>query len=339
MFNSKKEIDKKIDELLLREPSSENLNIIGDLFLRKGDRKRAIDYFMRAAKNTTTPKKAIALYKKILRFSPLDTEVYEALVDVLERSYNIPEAIKYLKLLSRLYQNKGETIKFTEIQRRISSLRQDWEKIQSLRGLEKSGETEPQTFIEEKLPDQDLRHIEETTVTREVKKEGLRAWRFITGIAFLLTIIVLSIIFLLRKEMPGEYQIQKKIGSYDIMVSSVTEKSIKDLPPIPLTPEDLRSASFSLITIKTSAGCIPDNIIENTYDYISCLNKKGEAMRPLASPVTEKSRRIIYRYGICSKGNDPVFTEFCIACPRSHSSGIKINGLVTDPLVLSWEKR
>lgn len=339
MFDSK-EIDRKIDELLLREPTPENLNIIGDLFLKKGDKKRAVDYFLRAAKNTAMPKKAIALYKKILRVSPLDTEVYEALIDILESSYNIPEAIKYLDLLSRLYQNRGETLKFTEIQRKIKALRHDWERALTSRGIKGPKEPESVSFEPEERGEHDLEYIEEAA--GEIKEGRFLSRRFIwIGTASLLIASVLMAIFLLRdrEKIPREYQSQKRAGNYEVKVSSVTERSIKDLPPDMLRPENLKTTHFNLINIKAIEGCIPAGIINAPYDYIFCLNKEGNEARPLSNPVTEISRKIIYRYGVCSRGSDAVFVEFLMACPSSHSAGIKINGLLTEPLELTWEKR
>lgn len=338
MFDSK-EIDRKIDDLLLKEPTPENLNAIGDLFLKKGDKKRAVDYFLRAAKNTAMPKKAIALYKKILRVSPLDTEVYEALIDILERTYNIPEAIKYLDLLSRLYQNKGETLKFTEIHRKIEALRHDWERILPSREFKRLEETEPISFESKERRDQELEYIEE--VVEGIKKERSFPWRFtLIGVVSLL-IIVLTAIFLLKtkEKMPRDYQTQKRVGNYDIKVSSVTGNFIKGLPPDILKPDELKTTTFNMVTIKATESCIPSNIINTPYDYIFCLNKDGNSARPLASPVTEASMKVIYRYGACPNDSDAIFVEFLMACPTSHSSGIKINGLLTEPLVITWERR
>lgn len=345
MFDSK-EIDRKIDDLLLKEPTPENLNTIGDLFLKKGDKKRAVDYFLRAAKNTAMSKKAIALYKKILRVSPLETEAYEALIDILERSYNIPEAIKYLDLLSRLYQNRGETLKFTEIQRKIKALRHDWERILPSKEFKRLEETEsasfepPVSFEPEERQDQELKYTEE--VVEGITKERSFPWRFIRiGVVSLLTITVLSAILLLKtkEKMPREYQTQKRVGNYDINVSSVTENFIKGLPSDILRPEELKTTPFNIITIKAIESCIPGSIINTPYDYIFCLNKGGNEARPLSNPVTETSKKIIYRYGACSNDSDAVFLEFMIACPASHSSGIKIKGLLNEPLVITWEKR
>lgn len=336
MHNSK-EIDRKIDELLLKEPTPENLNLIGDLFLKKGDKKRAIDYFMKAAKNTAMPKKAIALYKKILRITPLDTEVYESLIDMLERSYNIPEAIKYLDLLSRLYQNKGETLKFTETQRRIRTLKHDWERISSQREIGMQKKT-PVSFEEPEMPKQDLAYVEE--VAAEVREKHF-PWRLAWfSAASLLIIIIFSAILLFssKKEIPKVYQANRRIDKYEILISSITGISNEEFSDI-LRPEDLKVASFNLITIRALEGCIPNSMIDSPLDNISCLNDRGEAKKPIPHPVTEGSKSIIYKFGICSRGNDAVFAKFCIACPTSHSSAMRIDGLISEPLVISWEKR
>ncbi len=338
MFDSK-EIDRKIDELLLKEPTPENLNLIGDLFLKKGDKKRAVDYFMRAAKNTTMLRKAIALYKKILRISPLDTEAYEALIDLLERSYNIPEAIKYLDLLSHLYQNKGETIKFTETQRRIRVLKHDWEKLFSSKEI-RTKESEPVTF---EVMDTH-KEAGETDVTPDKIIESTPPRRktiWIIAMSILILIILFSSLLLFRDRMerPKEHHRQIRVHNYDVSASSLTEESIKTLPQIDITPEDLKSATLYRITIKALEGCIPHEIIDKPFESIACLNYKGIESRPLYSHVTEGSKRIVYKYGVCSNSIDIVFAELYTICPMSHSSGVKIKGLVTEPVLILWERR
>lgn len=338
MLNSK-EIDRKIDELLLKEPTPENLNLIGDLFLKKGDKKRAVDYFMRAAKSTTMPRKAIALYKKILRISPLDTEAYEALIDLLERSYNIPEAIKYLDLISHLYQNKGETIKFTETQRRIKVLKHDWEKIFPSKEI-KIKEPEPITFkvmeTHEKVGKTDVT-VEKIIESTHPREKAI----WIIPVSILILIIIFSSILLFRgkEERPKEHHSQKRLQNYEISVSSLTEQSIKMIPHINISPGDLKSASFNRLTIKALEGCIPHEIIDNPSESIVCLNHKGMESRPLYNHVAEGSKRVVYKYGVCSNSIDIVFAELYMVCPVSHSSGVKIKGLVTEPVLILWERR
>jgi len=328
-----RELDREIDRLLLKEPTPENLNLIGDLFLRKGDKKRAVDYFMRAARNTSIPRKAIALYKKILRISPLEIDAYEALIDLLERSENKSEAIKYLDLLSRLYQNRGETLKFTETQRKIKYLKHEQKGIIFSRGTETPKEL-PVTFEMTEGPEKDMLEGE-TKIAGE--RHNKKRVILIGSAALLLLIVLLSTIFLfsLRKKTPVTYNVQKIAGNYVINVSSV---SPRDLPDV-IKGEYLKAASFNRITIKAMDGCIPEGIVDNPSEHIACLNNKGFADRPRPATGIDNSKRVIYKYGVCSERNDPIFVEFYIVCPLSHSSGLKIGGLVTEPLVLSWEKR
>lgn len=337
MFDSKeKEIDSKIDELLLKEPTPENLNLLGDLFLKKGDRKRAVDYFLRSVQITTNPKKAIALYKKILRISPLDTGVYEALIDLLVRSYYIPDAIKYLNLLSRLYQNKGETLKFTETQRRIRNLKHDWERAFPTRGTLKK---EFKAFSSEVgvIPDKDVGKIEKVTDISE-RKPGLKKAIWISSVCLLtLLVIFLAILFFKGKEkiIIRDRFAEKRIDNYEIKISGITEKFTIQLPQ----DIDLKKASFNIITIKALEGCIPSKLIDKPYEFIVCLNDKGLETRPLTNHVIENENQIVYKYGACSQGYDIIYTVLYVACPLSHESGFKISGLITEPILITWERR
>lgn len=87
-FAAKGQIDKAIqewDRVLAMNPRDGNThNIIGDLFLRKGERQRAIDSFFKASRyfrDQGFALKAMALYKKILN---LDTKSVDALVALAE---------------------------------------------------------------------------------------------------------------------------------------------------------------------------------------------------------------------------------------------------------------
>ncbi|RME62931.1 MAG: hypothetical protein D6778_10375, partial [Nitrospirae bacterium] len=77
---SKGNIDKAIslwEEYVKENPDGNIYNTIGDLYLRKGDKKNAVEFFHKAAaffiKEGFTPK-AQALYKKILHVNPHDAK-------------------------------------------------------------------------------------------------------------------------------------------------------------------------------------------------------------------------------------------------------------------------
>ncbi len=338
MFNPK-EIDKRIDELLSKEPSPENLNTVGDLFLKKGDKERALTYFLRAAKNTAVPKKAAAIYKKILKISPLDTEIYEALIEILERSYNIPEAIHYLDLLCHLYQNKGETLKFNETQRRLRELRQEWGRVLPSKDEKKSEEPKLSEKPLSYVKDYNIQDSERSEVLiSDIREGNLFTKRFvwIISVFFLIMIAFLAILVTGKKKIHEEYHFQKQAGNYDITISSVTKKTVKDLPQNLLSHEDLENSFFNLIIIKARDGCIPSEIINNPFDSISCMNNNGDSVAPLSHPVTNKSMRVVYKYGICPDDNSAIVSEFYLACPLSHSSGLKIKGLINEPIEVFW---
>ncbi|OGW40962.1 MAG: hypothetical protein A2Y97_03240 [Nitrospirae bacterium RBG_13_39_12] len=123
-MNNLSNIDKKIKELNRKRASTDDLNALGDLYLRKGDKKLAIEQFYKAAKEIsyTQKNKAVAIYKKILSISPNETNALEEIINVFSKSRLVGEQIKYLLLLSKLYQNKGDLKKANSIFRKIQEL-------------------------------------------------------------------------------------------------------------------------------------------------------------------------------------------------------------------------
>jgi len=88
-FAAKGQIDKAIQEwekVLQLTPTDGNThNIVGDLFLRKGEKEKAIDSFYRAAgyfKDQGFALKAMALYKKIIKFDPNGIEAHLRLAEL-----------------------------------------------------------------------------------------------------------------------------------------------------------------------------------------------------------------------------------------------------------------
>jgi tetratricopeptide (TPR) repeat protein len=115
------DIDARIREAVSKKPTLENLNLLGDLYLKKGDREKAVDYLFQAAK-ISHRNRAIAIYKKILNIAPSETKAYEALIDIFSHSGLIAEEIRYLLILAEIYRNRGDVQGEADIFRRINAL-------------------------------------------------------------------------------------------------------------------------------------------------------------------------------------------------------------------------
>jgi tetratricopeptide (TPR) repeat protein len=123
-IDKSKDIDNKIKDLNSGVVTSDDLNMLGDLYIKKGDKKLAIEHFYEAAKGVSNSQnnKAIAIYKKILNISPNDIDACEGIINILSKSGLVAEQTKYLLILARLYQNKGDLKKANSIYRKINEL-------------------------------------------------------------------------------------------------------------------------------------------------------------------------------------------------------------------------
>lgn len=98
---AKGQLDKalsKWDEVAKAFPEGNTFNFIGDLYLKKGEKTRAMETFHKAARVYTDEGfslKALALYKKILNINPQDVASLIALGELNEEKKLIPDAIKY----------------------------------------------------------------------------------------------------------------------------------------------------------------------------------------------------------------------------------------------------
>lgn len=127
------DINKKIETLdniqLIRELNnkqltSDDLNLLGDICLKKGDRKKAIECFYKAASKISfsNTNRAGAIYKKILNISPSEITAYEGIINILSKSGLVAEQKKYLLSLAQIYQNQGDFKKANSIFRKIQEL-------------------------------------------------------------------------------------------------------------------------------------------------------------------------------------------------------------------------
>lgn len=100
-YLAKGQIDKAIiewEKLIKEYPDGNTYNALGDLYLKKGDRKNALISFHEAAKffkKEGFSHKALGLYKKILNINPADADSLISLAEISEERGLKIDAIKY----------------------------------------------------------------------------------------------------------------------------------------------------------------------------------------------------------------------------------------------------
>ncbi|NJD56448.1 MAG: tetratricopeptide repeat protein [Nitrospirae bacterium] len=118
------DIDREI-ELAKRKPlTSETLNYIGDLCLKKGDKQRAVAYYFEAVDKLhfAQKEKKMAICKKIIKISPNSERAYEGIIEVLSKMGLVIEEKKYLHTLARICEEKGDRDKAEELYAKIKEL-------------------------------------------------------------------------------------------------------------------------------------------------------------------------------------------------------------------------
>jgi len=112
-YISRGQIDKAIaewEQLLDTNGDSSVFNTIGDLYLRKGDEKKAIEFFMKAAEKYRLDgfyPKAIALYKKILNIIPGQVDSLMALAGLNAERGLIGSANEFYLRAAEVYKRDG----------------------------------------------------------------------------------------------------------------------------------------------------------------------------------------------------------------------------------------
>jgi tetratricopeptide (TPR) repeat protein len=116
-YLSRGQVDKAIAEwekLLVESGDSNTLNTVGDLYLKMGDKRVAVEHFHKAAKGFWADGftlKALALYKKIINIDPSDASSLSSLGELSEEKGLFTDAIKYYlaaaDILSRDAQKDG----------------------------------------------------------------------------------------------------------------------------------------------------------------------------------------------------------------------------------------
>lgn len=127
-YLSRGQIDKAIEEWekLIKEYRDGNVyNTIGDLYLKKGDKKAAIDYYHRAAsffRSEGFSLKALALYKKILNLNISDSSSLIALGELSEEKGLATDATKYYLAATDALLKENKKNEIVDIYKRIIAL-------------------------------------------------------------------------------------------------------------------------------------------------------------------------------------------------------------------------
>lgn len=181
----------KIKEALKKPSTAENLNHIGDLYLKNGDKKSAVDYYYKSVSKLHYAQrdKQIAIYKKILKTTPADIKALEGIIHIFSRMGLIAEELKYLMQLADAYQKTGDyqkaqssfgRIKELDPQNRMASgFLENWKILKEEKDKDKSiPQKDIQVTIEENshLYKQDIQpeyYKEEKEMPKEEDKDSV----------------------------------------------------------------------------------------------------------------------------------------------------------------------
>ncbi len=354
------DIDIKIEELERKQPTAHNLNLLGDLYLKKDDRKKAIEYFYKAAKIYFKSDKAIAIYKKILNISPSKTEAYEEIIDILSETGPVAEEIRYLLLLAQVYQNRGNFKKATSIFRKVKELDPTNKAADVFfsKGKVDAGDiSPPEETVEIKkeiFPPEEV--VKEEKYTRVPKRKrsiiliaSAIALSFIVGISLYLsgkgtkgggpTKSKGQAVSISDEGLWAKNTKTVKSDNFEIEVTRLTDKFIYKLPiASKLSQKELSENGFYLVKIKTIKGCIPEDFIKFAPRYISLINKEGKIVKPKEFAGLDNMKKVVYKTNVCQKRSGMVFAHFYIAYPKELSLvGLCIDGLEKNhSLTVKW---
>lgn len=101
------------------------LNMLGDLYVRVGNKKEAIACFLRIAEHFAAQDfnlKAIAMFRKIERLQPRDPEIAEKLAHLYSVQGLVVDARAQYLIVAEAYSKAGESRKGLEVLRKIADL-------------------------------------------------------------------------------------------------------------------------------------------------------------------------------------------------------------------------
>ncbi|NWF52522.1 MAG: tetratricopeptide repeat protein [Nitrospirae bacterium] len=125
---AKGQIDKAIvewEKLIKEYPDGNTYNALGDLYLKKGDRKNAINSFYEGAKffkKEGFSHKALGLYKKILNINPADADSLISLGEISEERGLKTDAIKYYFAAADSLSKEGKKEAIFDIYNKILNI-------------------------------------------------------------------------------------------------------------------------------------------------------------------------------------------------------------------------
>src|SRR5574340_597365 len=127
-YLAKGQLDKAIGEwekIVAEFPDGNNFNFIGDLYYKKGDKKKSTESFHKAAgifREEGFSLKALALYKKVLNVNPADASALYALGELSEEKALVTDAIKYYLASADSLSKEGKKNELLDIYAKILSL-------------------------------------------------------------------------------------------------------------------------------------------------------------------------------------------------------------------------
>jgi len=373
------DIDRQID-LAKRKPlTAENLNYIGDLYLKKDDKQRAVTYFFEAGDKLHFARKdkQIAIYKKILKISPVSEKAYLGIIEILSKMGLIMEEKKFLHMLAQLYESRGDSAKVTELFARIKEL--DPHVIldgtffhpEAHRKVMDSGDGRGQQGVTEKEDEKDNIHLigrsrsdthvpvpatdmqeeklieatleeilpEESYPAADSSKWRLR-FRYLLGAGIVLLALAAGVLFYF---FAGNRERSDTLLPVSTRINDyeITLSSLDEPAELSgvVSKHDLSNADFLVLTVNSQINCVPDAFATSPHNMISLRDKKGGAA--LIKPVEglQKTTRTISKMNVCGRDNAIVFVRTIVAVDRNiHYSGLAISGLQdAGPVVITWD--
>jgi len=374
------DFDKQID-LAKRKPlTAENLNYIGDLYLKKNDKQRAVAYFFEACDKLhfAQKEKKIAIYKKILKISPLAERAYIDIIEILSKMGLVMEEKKFLHMLAQLYENRGDAAKAAELFARINDLdphvspggtffhpethREVMDTGDDRKELRApKNETEKDNVLgspgsisgaDDAVSAEDLRTgklieatLEEIFPEETYPSTGPSKWRlqrrYLLGGAIVLFLLG-GVIFFFHGGNRGRsvplLPLSTRVNDFDVTLSRLDDLS--ELAGI-IAKQDLDKSDFFVLTLNSRQDCIPDAFATYPHNMISLLARKGGTMRMNLVEGLQKTTRTISKMNICGRDNAVVFIKTIVAVDRQGDySGLTISGLqTTGQLTIRWDSR
>ncbi len=372
------DIDRQIEIAKKKPLTAENLNYIGDLYLKKDDKQRAVAYFFEAGDKLhfAQKEKKIAIYKKILKISPISEKAYIGIIEILSKMGLVMEEKKYLHMLAQLYENRGDSDKAVELFTKIRELdphviadgtffhrEAHKEVIESGQDMQKQGaaEKERETDVkqqgeqaifdnsapvpaaplnEEKLIEASLEEIplEDSYPAEGLFKNLSRRWYLLGGVIVCILVLAAGALFYFRGN-------QAQSGTFHPVSArlndyDITISKLEDRTELTgaVSQLDLDSNDFLVLTVNNPRNCIPDAFATAPFNMISLRNRKGGStlIKPLQG--LQRTTKAISKMNACGRDNAIVFVRTVLAVDRQgRYSGLDINGLQNaGPLTITW---